>query len=641
MTLEVYELQLAEAMRAHGLTPPKKIRMDGRLDRFDGDPNKRDRSSWYVAYGDGVPAGKFGDWRLGIEIAWRADIGRKLTDIEEMLHVQRMQEAKAIRDAELALVREAVHNTCDIIWADADLATIHHPYIERKGIAAHGAKITGDGRLILPLFSDDGELSSLQYIDQYGEKLYHSGGQTGGRYWWVGDPSSEGTLYIAEGFATAATISEATGRPCIIAYSASNLVPVSGIMREKFGITKDIVIVADNDKSGIGQRYAEQAAAKHGVRYVMPPCDGDANDYAQNGGDLIGLLMPTNDGWLISADDFASKPAPISWLVRSWIQEKSMIMVHGQSGSGKTFVVLDWCLHMASGLPEWNGQKVKPCEVVYLAGEGHHGLRGRIAAWRNVHGYMPLKMHVSRSGCDLNTPEGYSRIVDSIHGARISPSLIVVDTLHRFLLGDENSAQDAKVMLDACAGLMREFNCSILLVHHTGVSEEAQHRARGSSAWRGALDIEIGVLPPKDDMPMRLVQRKAKDSEQAQDIYLKLKEVTIPEWYDEDGLPVTSAIIERVDHGKKTTTDKHRETFERAWETSGKELRNDMPYVSKAAIKYMFSSAGVNERTIANMLSPSYTDRFIGNLLLTNSIKPFEHGWIVHDVAWGESMKNG
>ena len=55
--------------------------MDGRLDRFDGDPNKRDRSSWYVAYGDGVPAGKFGDWRLGIEIAWRADIGRKLTDI--------------------------------------------------------------------------------------------------------------------------------------------------------------------------------------------------------------------------------------------------------------------------------------------------------------------------------------------------------------------------------------------------------------------------------------------------------------------------------------------------------------------------------------------------------------------------------
>ena len=50
-------------------------------------------------------------------------------------------------------------------------------------------------------------------------------------------------------------------------------------------------------------------------------------------------------------------------------------------------------------------------------------------------------------------------------------------------------------MLNACNGLMKEFDCSVLLVHHTGVSEEAQHRARGSSAWRGALDVEISVVP--------------------------------------------------------------------------------------------------------------------------------------------------
>jgi putative DNA primase/helicase len=71
----------------------------------------------------------------------------------------------------------------------------------------------------------------------------------------------------------------------------------------------------------------------------------------------------------------------------------------------------------------------------------------------------------------------------------------VVDTLHRFLDGDENSATDAKTMLDACSALIQEFACSVILIHHTGVSSEAQHRGRGSSAWRGALDIEISVVP--------------------------------------------------------------------------------------------------------------------------------------------------
>jgi hypothetical protein len=91
------------------------------------------------------------------------------------------------------------------------------------------------------------------------------------------------------------------------------------------------------------------------------------------------------------------------------------------------------------------------------------------------------------------------RVVEAIRALPVPPSIIGIDTLHRFLAGDENSAQDAKTMLDACAALMREFNCSIVLVHHTGVSDEAQHRARGSSAWKGALEIEISVVPAKGD----------------------------------------------------------------------------------------------------------------------------------------------
>src|SRR6056297_116862 len=102
-------------------------------------------------------------------------------------------------------------------------------------------------------------------------------------------------------------------------------------------------------------------------------------------------------------------------------------------------------------------------------------------------------------------------------------------------------------MLDACNAIQQEFGCSVLLVHHTGVSDEAQHRARGSSAWRGALDIEISVKPGTDSTPIEIIQRKSKDAEMAEIIYGELKSVTIDGWFDEDGEPVTSAVFNSTD----------------------------------------------------------------------------------------------
>ena len=639
------EDQLRTAMVEAGLEPPEDIRMDGKIHRFKsgtkGSPG-HDKPGWYLIFGDGIPAGRFGCWRSGIEVTWRAEIGRKLTQTEEMVNVRRLAEAKALRDAELERKHEVASATVEKIWSEAQGASPDHPYLSRKGIGVHGARVTGDGRLVVPLYDPDGTLSSLQYIAHDGGKLYHPGGATGGKFWILGTMDEPGTLYVAEGFATAATIHETTNRPCVVAFSASNLVPVTGTLREMHGASQDIVIVADHDQSGVGQRYAEQASAKYGARMVMPPVLGDANDYAMAGHDLASLLMPASEDWLIPADDFSAQPAPISWLVKRWLQANALIMVHGPSGGGKTFVVLDWCLRIASGMTEWCEQKVKPGSVVYLAGEGHHGLRGRIAAWKHHNKAGSLNMWLSKDGCDLNTPTGYLKVVEQIRSLPKNPEIIVVDTLHRFLAGDENSAQDAKTMLDACNSLMGEFNCSVILVHHTGVSEEAQHRARGSSAWRGALDIEISVVPGKDDFPMTLVQRKSKDAELAQPVHVELHQVTIPGWQDEDGQPVTSAVVVQTEAPqapkKESKLDGHRKTFENAWWATGAEEREGLPYVSRSALKDKLAADGRKARTIENDLSAAYPDKLIGALVLSEIISPIEHGWVVCDEVQASAM---
>ena len=636
------EVQFREAMLAAGVSPPDEIILDGQLRRFRTDPKKHDRSGWYVGHADGSCTMIWGDWRQGIEQTIKATINRPYTVADEMAHVARVAAAKAARDAERKKQNEAAASTVEIIWSEGAAASPEHPYLKRKGIQPHGAKITGDGRLMVPLFDSDGALASLQYIDADGGKLYHPGGSVGGKFCIIGTLDVPGVLYVAEGFATAATIHEVSNRPVIVAYSASNLVPVTGTLRDLYGQGQDIVIVADNDASGVGQKYAEQACAKYGARMVMPSVLGDANDYAQAGHDLAGLLNPPKNQWLIPADDFCAQPAPISWLVKHWVQAQALVMVHGPSGGGKTFVVLDWCLRMANGGGEWASHKTKPGVVVYLAGEGHHGLRSRVAAWKHHHQAGSLSMWLSKDGCDLNTSEGYLRVSENLRQLPTIPQLIVVDTLHRFLAGDENSAQDAKTMLDACNGLMREFNCTVILVHHTGVSDEAQHRARGSSAWRGALDIEISIVPAKDGAPMEIVQRKSKDAELAETVYCQLQSVDIPGWFDEEGEAVSSAIVEVVNAPEKKATnpvEKHKKLFENAWWGTGAEMRDGSPYISRSAMtEYLINTLGISASSAAVYIKPSQKGRVISELILAEIIKAHEHGWIVIEPILSSAM---
>src|SRR5699024_11098707 len=186
---------------------------------------------------------------------------------------------------------------------------------------------------------------------------------------------------------------------------------------------------------------------------------------------------------------------------------------------------------------QWQCKRTKPGCVVYLAGEGNYGLRSRVAAWMQETGITDVDMFVSKSGCDLYTEAGYRKAM--LYLLRVAQThgflMVVVETLHCFLHGDENSAEDAKTMIDACDSIKREIETSVWLVHHTGLAENAQNRARGSSAWRGALDVEIGLQAPDGNSPGVIIQHKMKDAEAARPMQFQLRSVTIDGWKDEDG----------------------------------------------------------------------------------------------------------
>lgn len=202
-------------------------------------------------------------------------------------------------------------------------------------------------------------------------------------------------------------------------------------------------------------------------------------------------------------------------------------------------------------------------------------------------------------------------------------------------------------MIDACAALMREFGCSIILVHHTGVSDEAQHRARGSSAWKGALEIEISIVPAKNDGPLQIVQRKSKDAEEAKPVYGELTIVPINGWVDEDGEQVSSAVLTQAEAPAETRKEAKHQTFvkifENAWWASGAEVRNGNPYLSRSALMDYVLKNGIaqTEESARQMCKPSQTTRLIGLLTVNEIIAQHEHGWVVICPDNGSAMMMG
>ena len=638
-TIASPETQLLMRMREEGFDPPENLVLDGCIHRFPTNSKRDDDAGWYVAYGDGVPSGKFGDWRSGEEYSFRANIGRQLTMVEDLAVKKRMEEAKKQREAELNKKYERAAVTVQQIWDNCQEADPRHPYLVRKGVKPHGIRMTSEGTLLLPLLNAEGTLATVQYITLDGEKKYHPGGQAGGSGWWLGRLDGAPKVYIAEGFATAATIHEETGRPVVIAYSAGNLMAMGKMVREMLPKAA-ITIVADNDhpnpKTGenTGIVKAQKAAESIGASVVYPPEVGtDANDYKANGGNLKELLEE-NRNRLISANELTEQPAPIRWLVKGWVQEKAMVMVHGPSGSGKSFVVIDWMCSIASGIGSWMGLPVKQGEIIYLCGEGYHGLRGRLKAWKVAYKVEDLgSFKISERAYDLDNLSELNEVLEIIMETGIKPSMIVIDTLNRFMSGDENSAQDTRAFLDACSSLMHEFDCTVLIVHHTGLNQDAQDRARGSSAWKGAMDIEISVKP-EGKGKFTLAQVKNKDGEIATPMSLELASIPLPGWLDEYGEQVTSAVVTEGQEEVKPLDRKLQENLrdlEAAWQFCGMEIQDRRLFINrKAWQEYLIIEKGLTSDNARKKLSrdPRY---LAGNLTKEGIIKKVVDGFIIVD----------
>lgn len=195
-------------------------------------------------------------------------------------------------------------------------------------------------------------------------------------------------------------------------------------------------------------------------------------------------------------DATALSAAP--YLIRGWYDYGAMVVTYGESGVGKTNVVLRQCFAIATGQP-WAEMPVRQGLVVYVAAEGGRGVRKRIAAYKARYGAAVEDIALALVPCpvDLLRPNGDTKALIELigqaegdFGQRVV--MVVLDTLSRVLAGgNENAPDDMGALVMHCDRIREATRATVHLIHHSGKNTAAG--ARGHSSLRAATDTEIEI----------------------------------------------------------------------------------------------------------------------------------------------------
>ncbi|EPY00218.1 zincin-like metallopeptidase domain-containing protein, partial [Magnetospirillum fulvum] len=297
--------EFAEACKSHGLLLKSAPVMDGAWHRVPVEGDRKGQiSGSYRGFLDGRPSGQITNYKAGGTVKWVAT-GQALSD-ETRAQVQ--AEAASIRAERESLRLAAAEKAARIafgVWENlAGNATPERsPYLAAKGVQGHGVRVDTEGKLMIPARDGEGRLWTLQVIGADGKRFLKESHKAGTFH--VIEPTGTGTLdtlfanpgpvLIAEGYATAASIFEATGQPVIAAFDSGNLAPVAETIRARYP-DRTIIIAADDDHANrngnVGLEKATEAAQAVGGFVVSPRFTSeemlkgltDFNDLAQSRG---------------------------------------------------------------------------------------------------------------------------------------------------------------------------------------------------------------------------------------------------------------------------------------------------------------------------------------------------------------------
>ena len=281
--------------------------MDGQKHRIAMDGNKSGKTTGmyqFFAQGyRGTPVGSLHDFKTGQTFNWSTSSQQKLTrDERETLKAQAAaRKAQKVIDIHSQYEKTALQARYKMAQLEPmSVAKVNTIYLEQKQLDPTKSLMTDPQtrtNTYIPFMDINHKVWGLQHIDAQGNKLFPKQSKTKECFHVVGGFEAlekSPVILLAEGYATAATISKASGQPAVATFFADNLKPVAEQMQKRFP-DKAIFVFADDDrKTEIAKGFnpgvdkAQKAAEAVGGKAVLPvfaPSDqtkldsGDISDF--------------------------------------------------------------------------------------------------------------------------------------------------------------------------------------------------------------------------------------------------------------------------------------------------------------------------------------------------------------------------
>ena len=261
---------------------------------------------------------------------------------------------------------------------------------------------------------------------------------------------------------------------------------------------------------------------------------------------------PLTDDGAECDDDEPSVPPQM--LIKRIVPKQGVCFVGGQSGAGKTFMICDMAVSLASGADFFRHKVKEKVGVVILAGEGRSTLKRRIKAARTMkadYGALPIRWWgdipnlKEKTGFEATVRRlrASAKIFQDRFGVRLG--VIFVDTVAAcFSMKDENDNSEATEITKVLAALGRALGCVVIPVHHYGKGQETG--LRGASAWRANVDVVLSVTCTRNQVTGATSEHylslaKARDGEEGPIAPFALRTVVLG--VDEDGENVTTCYV--------------------------------------------------------------------------------------------------
>ncbi len=491
---------------------------DGELYRFHVN-GKSGKNAWAVKFAGGE-AGIYGCWGVTDEdgIFW-SDRGAVIDDAKR---------EKWRLDSERIKARkiegwERVARECVAKW-EALRDGGKSEYLRKKGVNAWGVKVDSAGVLWIPLRDKAGKLWNLQRIAEDGEKLFEFGGKVSGCHFII-DGSAD-RVVLCEGYATGASIHEATGYRVIVCFNADNMVKVAA----EFANVSGVVVAADNDESGKGEFVARKIKDLYGIGYVMPRERGDFNDRV---GDIIPALMECVEAFSLGHYLDDKTKAPDDLISPRVLVPNGMCLFGGAPKVGKSDFILSWLMHMAAGIEFMGMKPARPLRVFYLQAEiGYHYIKERIA-----------QVEIDRRGMDIArgnmviTPrmrmlldaDGVVKVGNAIK-AMGGCDIIAIDPLRNVFDGEsENDNAEMIKFLVGRVEALRPYSggeAGIIMAHHTKKIAKDELAVdpflafSGASSLRGFYNTGMMMYRPDEEVSERVLAFELRDGKPIKNMHL-------------------------------------------------------------------------------------------------------------------------